>query len=372
MIRQDLVRGHGFALIEPHGDLAQEVLDLVPRERIDDVIYLNPGDLEYPVGLNVLEAVDERQHHLVASGVVSIFTHLWPEFWGPRSQYLTKNALYALLEAPGTTLLDVSRMFVDDLFRRRVLARVRNHEAREFWLREYPAYPAALRQEATAPVLNKTGEFRLTPLVRNILGQRTTRFNLREAMDQGKIVVANLSKAALGEDLSALLGSMLLTRLLLAGLSRGDIPPEARRPFFLYIDELATFHAEGALASMLSELRKFAVGVTSTQQFLAQVGDELRGALFGNANSLITFRASAEDADYLEREFRPATTDALTSLDRCHIYAKLSVSGVTRTPFPARTLLLPGPARSHRAEIIERSRARYARPRGVVEGGLRC
>lgn len=189
-------------------------------------------------------------------------------------------------------------------------------------------------------------------------------------MDEGKIVIANLSKATLGNDLSALLGSMLLTRILLAGLSRGSIPQDRRRPFYVYVDELATFHAEAALYSMLSELRKFGVGVIGTTQYLAQLSDELRGALFGNANTLVTFRTSAEDAEYLEKEFRPATVDAIANLDPYHVFLKLSVDGVSRPPFPARTLSLPPPLRSYQAEIIARSRARYARPRAVVERGI--
>jgi Type IV secretion-system coupling protein DNA-binding domain len=367
MISQDLERGYGVALVEPHGDLSQEVLDLVPRERIRDVIYLNPGDLDWPVGFNPLEGVREPERHLVAAGVVSIFTHLWPDFWGPRSDWIVRNVLYTLFENPGSTLLDLTRIFADEDYRRRALANVRTPEVLDFWHGEYEAWPAAHRQEAIAPLQNKAGEFRLTPLVRNILGQRKNRFSLREAMDRGKIVIANFSKAHLGEDLSAFLGSLFLTRFLLAGLSRGDVPEETRRPFFLYVDELASFGAERAVASMLSELRKFRIGVVTTQQFVIQTDEKLRAALFGNASTILTFRVSAEDAEYLEKEFSPATAQELVNLDRFHMYVKTSVQGVTKTPFPAVTLPPPQLARSYRADIIRASREQYARPRAQVE-----
>jgi hypothetical protein len=367
MISQDLAAGHGLALVEPHGDLSEEILDLIPRQRIDDVIYLNPGDLDWPVAFNPLDAVAESERHLVAGGVVSIFTHLWPDFWGPRSDWIVRNVLYTLFDNPGSTLLDLTRIFADENYRRRLIGNVRSREVLDFWNGEYAAWPAAHRQEAIAPLQNKAGEFRLTPLVRNILGQRKNRFNLREAMDQGKIVIANFSKAHLGEDLSAFLGSLFLTRLLLAGLSRGDTPPETRRAFFVYIDELGSFGAERAVGSMLSELRKFAIGVVTCQQFLSQLDSRLRAALFGNASTVLTFRTSAEDAEYLEKEFRPATADELANLDRFHIYAKMSIQGVTKTPFPAVTLPPPHVARSYRSEIIRRSRERYARPRALVE-----
>ncbi len=232
---QDLQRGHGFALLDPHGDLAEEVLDRVPRSRLQDVVYLNPADIDFPVPFNVLEAVDEAQHHLIAAGLVSIFKRFWADSWGPRTEYLIKNAVLALLETPGATLLDVPRILIDDEFRAQIVGRLQNPAIGRFWKHEYAAYTPSFREEVIAPIQNKVGEFTMTPLVRNIIGQRKNLFELRKLMDHGKVLIVNLAKGALGEDTAALLGSMILTRILLAAFTRQDIPEAERRPFFLYV-----------------------------------------------------------------------------------------------------------------------------------------
>ena len=367
LMRSDLERGHGFALLDPHGDLAELVLDLVPPHRIADVVYLNPADLDFPVPFNVLEP-RTGQDHLIASGLVSIFQRFWSQFWGPRTEYLVKNAVLALLETPGSTLLDLSRLLIDDVFRAQVLGQVQNPAVRQFWGHEYAAYSPGFRQEAIAPIQNKAGEFILTPVLRNIVGQRRNLFELRSLMDEGRVLIVNLAKGALGEDNSALLGSMILTRLLLAALSRQDTPESERRPFFLYVDEFPNFATQGTVSALLSESRKFKIGLTLVQQYIAQASDDLRGAIFGNVGTLITFRCGAEDAVYLAREFRPIfTSDDLVNLPRYDVALKLNVHGVSTTPFSASTLPPQPVITSHRSQIIQRSRERYARPRVVVE-----
>jgi hypothetical protein len=243
-MRGDLERGHGFALLDPHGDLSQSVLDMVPKERVNDVIYLNPADLEFPMPFNVLESIDAGQRHLVASGLVSILKRFWAEFWGPRSEYLIRNAVLALVESAGATLLDMGRLLVDGIFRGQILASVHDPAVQQFWRHEYESYPAAFRQEAIAPVQNKIGEFLATPLIRNIVGQRKNLFQVRRLMDEGKVLIVNLSKGFLGEDTASLLGSLVLTRLVLAGFSRADLAEQDRRPFFLYVDEFPSFATE--------------------------------------------------------------------------------------------------------------------------------
>jgi hypothetical protein len=247
LIRSDLERGHGLALLDPHGDLAERVLHLVPGHRVGDVVYFNAADLEYPVPLNVLENVTADQRHLVASTLVSILKRFWADSWGPRTEYLVRNCVLALLEVQGTTLLDMSRLLVDDEFRTKLLAHVENPGVANFWQREFAAYTPSFRQEVIAPVQNKIGEFLLTPLVRNIVGQRKNLFQFRRLMDERKVLLCNFAKGQIGEDTSALLGSMVLTRIFLAAMSRADLPNEHRVPFFLFVDESPSFGTKESL-----------------------------------------------------------------------------------------------------------------------------
>ncbi len=368
LMRSDLVRGHGFALVDPHGDLAERVLDLVPHTRLTDVIYLNPSDVDFPMPFNVLEAIEAHQRHLVASGLVSILKRFWADFWGPRTEYLVRNAVLALAETASSTLLDMSRLLVDDGFRRQVLTAVRDPAVHQFWRDEYEAYSPTFRQEAIAPVQNKIGEFLMTPLIRNIVGQRRNLFQVRALMDEGKILIVNLGKGALGEDTSALLGSLVLTRLVLAAFSRADIPEHDRRPFFLYVDEFPSFATDSTFATLLSEARKYGLGAILANQYLAQLSDDLRSAVFGNAGTVISFKAGAEDAHYLAREFSPVFSEEdITNLDHHDIYLRLTVNGVTSTPFSGTTLPPTPVVASYREQIVKLTRERYTRPRTVVE-----
>ncbi len=336
---QDIQNAAGFALLDPHGDLVKDVLRLIPRTRKEDVIYINPSDTAYQPGFNVFEGISTPEgRHLVASGLISVFKKLWHEFWGPRTEHILRNAVLALLEYPETTLLDLPRILTDDNYRKTVLLYVTDIYVREFWLKEFAKYPARLKAEAIAPIQNKAGAFLGNPFIRNILGQKRSSFNMRKVMDNGKILLVNLSKGELGEDTATLLGSLLITRLELAALSRSDTPEEERKDFTLFIDEFHTFTTE-SLTDMLPEMRKRRLSLVLAHQYLEQIGEKLRAALFGNVGTIVAFRVGARDAEYLEREFYPAfKREDLIRLPTYHIYIKLMIDGVTSKPFSAITL----------------------------------
>ncbi|MDA2921154.1 type IV secretion system DNA-binding domain-containing protein [Desulfobacterota bacterium AH_259_B03_O07] len=336
---QDIQNAAGFALLDPHGDLVKDVLRLIPLARKEDVIYINPSDTARQPGFNVFEGIGTPEgRHLVASGLISVFKKLWHEFWGPRTEHILRNAVLALLEYPGTTLLDLPRILVDENYRKTVLLYVTDIYVREFWLKEFAKYPARLKAEAIAPIQNKAGAFLGNPFIRNILGQKKSSFDIRKVMDNGKILLANLSKGELGEDTATLLGSLLITRIELAALSRSDTPEEERKDFTLFIDEFHTFTTE-SLTDMLPEMRKRRLSLVLAHQYLEQIDEKLRAALFGNVGTVIAFRVGARDAEYLAREFYPTfKREDFIRLPTYHIYIKLMIDGVTSKPFSAVTL----------------------------------
>jgi hypothetical protein len=367
MIISDIRAGNGLAVIDPHGDLAEDLLNFVPKRRIKETIYFNPSDLEYPIAFNLLEKVDRNHQHLVASGLISVFKKIWYEFWGPRMEHILRHAILALLEYPGSTLLDLPPMLVDKDFRKRVLEKVTNPQVRDFWFTEFDKYSAWFRSEAVAPIQNKVGQFLTTPLIRNIVGQTQSLIDFRRIMDEGKILVVNLSKGKIGEDNSALLGAMIVTKIQLAALSRGDIPEWDRRPFYFYVDEIQNFLTQ-SFCDILSEARKYGLCLTLTHQYIEQLEEKIRCSIFGNVGTLITFRIGARDAQFLEKEFSPVfdMTD-LVNLPNYHIYLKLMINGVTSNPFSAITLPPPEIKTFHKSKIIKASRKNFARPGAEVE-----
>ncbi len=367
MIISDIKAGNGLALIDPHGDLAEDLLNFIPKRRIKETIYFNPSDLEYPIAFNPLEKVDPDHRHLVCSGLISVFKKIWHESWGPRMEHILRNAILALLDYPDSTLLDLPPMLVDKDFRKRVLEKVTNLQVRNFWFTEFEKYSAWFRSEAVAPIQNKVGQFLATPLIRNIVGQSRSSIDFRKIMDEGKILIVNLSKGRIGEDNCALLGAMIVTKIQLAALSRGDIPEWERRPFYFYVDEIQNFLTQ-SFCDILSEARKYGLCLTLTHQYIEQLEEEVRCAVFGNVGTLITFRIGARDAQFLEKEFFPVFdgTD-LVNLPNYHIYLKLMINGVTSNPFSAITLLPPEIKTSHKKKIIKVSRKKFARPRAEVE-----
>jgi CxxC-x17-CxxC domain-containing protein len=365
---QDIQAGRGVGIVDPHGEFAEKMLDFVPSHRINDVVYFNPADLDYPIAFNVIEKVDPEHRHLVASGLVGVFKKIWAETWGPRLEYVLRNAILALLEYPGSTLLGIMRMLVDKAYRRKVIDKIQDPVVKSFWVEEFAKYPDRFMAEAVAPIQNKVGQFLTSPLIRNIVGQTKSAIDIREVMDKEKILIMNLSKGRIGEDTSALLGAMLITRLQLAAMSRVDIPEEERKDFYLYVDEFQNFATE-AFAAILSEARKYRLDLILAHQYIAQMEETVRDAVFGNVGTIISFRVGAQDAEYLEKEFAPEfSAQDLVNLDFAQIYLKLMIDGIASRPFSATTLApFSKPEESHKEKIIRVSRERYATSRQEVE-----
>src|SRR5438093_2821835 len=338
LARQDIECGRGLALLDPHGDLVERLLAAVPDQRKSDLLYCNVPDVANPVGFNPLENVAPYRRPLAASGLLEVFKKIWIDTWGPRLEHILRNALLALLDQPEATLAGVLRLLDDKTFRRSAMVHVANAAVRDFWLREYESYPARFRVEAIAPIQNKVGPFLTNPLLRNIVTQPKSAFELRRVMDEGKILLVNLAKGKIGEDVAALLGAMLVSKIGLAALSRTDVPEEERRDFFVYLDEFQSFTTL-SLANMLSELRKYRVGMILAHQYLSQLDLQIRDAILGNVGTMIAFRLGLTDAEILENEFRPelSVTD-LIGLPNYHIYVKLMINGVASRVFSAETL----------------------------------
>ncbi|MCB9802657.1 type IV secretion system DNA-binding domain-containing protein [Candidatus Nomurabacteria bacterium] len=370
MIIQDIQAGHGVCVIDPHGDLVEKVIDFIPASRINDVVYFNPSDLDFPIAFNVLENVNEAERHLVVSGLIGVFKKIWADSWGPRLEYVLHHAISALLEYPGSTLLGIMRILVDKSFRNRVLEKVTDPVVRSFWVDEYSKYPDRFQSEAIAPIQNKVGRFLSSALVRNILGQVKSSFAMREIMDGQKILLLNLAKGRVGEDNSALLGAMMITKLQLAAMSRVNIPENERKDFYLYVDEFQNFATE-SFAGILSEARKYRLNLILAHQYIEQVEEAVQAAVFGNVGTLVSFRVGATDAEFLEKEFFPHFTQTdLVNLTKYEVYLKLMIDGVASEAFSAKTLPPIDVSYSNpevRSKVISVSRERYAKPRELIE-----
>ncbi|MHB1459541.1 MAG: type IV secretory system conjugative DNA transfer family protein, partial [Armatimonadota bacterium] len=288
MLIEDIRCGEGLALIDPHGDLADDILHYVPEERMEDVIFFNPADIKYPIAFNPLEMTQPEQRYLVASDIISIFKKIWPDYWGPRLEHILRYSLLTLLEYPGSTLLDLPRLLTDAAFRETVLESVKDQHVRDFWFLQSGKSSSSAKAEAISPILNKTGQIVASPYIRYILGQSRSTFDLRRVMDEGKILIANLSKGRIGEDTSSFLGAMLVSSIMLAATSRADTPEAARRPFHLYVDELQNFLTL-AFADILSESRKYGLDLVLAHQYIAQLDEKVRSAIFGNVGTIISF-----------------------------------------------------------------------------------
>ena len=367
MVISDIRNGSGAALIDPHGDLAENILQYIPKSRIKDIIYFNPADIEYPIAFNPLRNVHPDYRHLVASGLISVFKKIWAEFWGPRLEHILRNTILTLLEYRSSTLLDIPRLLTNKDYRRVVISSISHRQVREFWFLEFEKYSAWLRTEAVSPILNKMGQFLTSTVIRNIVGQKVNTFSLRCAMDEGKILLINLSKGRIGEDNCSLLGAMLITQIQLAALSRANMVESQRRPFYIYVDEIHNFLTL-SFADILSETRKYGLNLILAHQYIEQLDERIRSAIFGNVGTIISFRVGAADAQYLAREFHPVFSETdLINLPNHNIYLKLMIDGVTSRAFSAVTLPPSGNKLSYMEEIIESSRNKYGRPRKAVE-----
>jgi hypothetical protein len=370
LILQHIALGHGVGLIDPHGDLAEELLHHIPPHRADHLCYFNPGDLEFPVGLNLLANVPPDDRHLVASGIVSAFKGIWRDSWGPRLEYILYNAVSALLDCENATLLGVNRLLTDDKFRAAVIRQIKDPFIRSFWAEEFAGYDERFRREAIAPIQNKLGQFLLNPVVRNILGQVKSKVSIPFVMDQGRLFIANLSKGKLGHDKANLLGSLLTTQFQLSAMARTNQPEEERRDFYLFIDEFQNFSTD-AFASILAEARKYRLCLTLSHQYIDQLSLPVRQAVFGNVGTLIAFRVGYGDAEALSEEFGktflPAT---LADLDRYEAVVKLLEEGTNREPFRAK-MLPPLENRIGRKEkLLAKSRERFSIHRSLIHEKL--
>lgn len=375
MVVADILAGRGVGVIDPHGEFAERILKFVPPERAEDVVYFNPSDVEFPIGFNPLEQVGEEYHHLVASGLMGVFKKIWIDAWSARMEYILNNALLSLLEYPGSTMLGVTRILTDKVYRSEVVEHLTDPVIKNFWINEFSRYNQRYETEATAAILNKVGQFIANPVIRRIVGQPHSTIDLRKIMDGRKIFIANLSKGRVGEDNSELLGAMLVTKMQLAAMSRVDIPEEERQDFYLYIDEFQNFSTE-SFANILSEARKYRLNLTLAHQYIAQLvhdqNTKVRDAVFGNVGTIIAFRIGADDARFLEREFTPTFTESdLVNLSKYHIYIKLLINGTASKPFSAHTLPPPKlPETSMVKEIIEYSRQHYGLPKDIVDENI--
>ena len=371
MAIQDIQNGRGVCFIDPHGGTAEKLLEYIPEERIKDVLYFAPFDMEYPVSFNIMEDVGADKRHLVVNGLMSVFEKIWEDAWSARMAYILQNTLLALLEYPGATLLAVNRMYTDKAFRQKVVENVSDISVKSFWTEEYAKFTDRYAQEATPAIQNKIGQFAGNPLIRNIIGQPKSSFDMREIMDDKKILIVNLSKGRVGEGNARLLGSMLVTKIYLAAMSRADENAQslAKLPqFYLFADEFQNF-ADKSFAEILSEARKYKLNLTIAHQYIEQMEEEVRDAVFGNVGTMITFRVGAYDADVLEKEFAPVfIAEDLVNLGLRQVYLKLMIDAVTSQPFSAVTLPpIQPPRSSYVKEITDNSRKVFSKPRSVVE-----
>ncbi len=373
MIFSDIQAGRGVAVVDPHGDLADAVLNFIPSYRTNDVVVFDPADRDFPVAFNMLENIDPALNTIVCSGLVGIFKKIYAESWGPRLEHILRNTILSLLEYPNTTMLGIPRILQDADFRKRVIRKITDPIVKSFWVNEFEKMEPKLRVEAISPILNKVGQFLSSPIIRNILGQPKSAVDLRFAMDHKKIVVVNLSKGKIGEDTSSLLGSMMITKFQLDAMSRANIPEKDRTDFYLYVDEFQNF-ATDSFATILSEARKYKLNLTMANQYIAQMPEEVRDAVFGNVGSIISFQVGFDDAEYLSGQYgEEVLPPDIVSLNKYTAYTRMLVDGMPTKTFSLDTLPPPDfeTEEGRREKVIKLSRERYATPREIVEDKIR-
>lgn len=369
MIIDDIWAGKGVAIVDPHGDLAEKIIEYIPANRVNDVVYFNPADMENPIAFNVVEQVEPHLRHLVASGLIGVFQKLWADSWGPRLEYILRNTILAILDYPGSTLLAVIRMLSDKGFRAKVVENISDPVVRAFWVNEFAGYADKFASEAVSPIQNKVGQFLSSSLIRNIVGQVKSNIDMRAIMDEGKILILNLSKGRIGEDNSQLLGAMMITKIQLAAMSRVDISETERKDFVLYVDEFQNFTSD-SFANILSEARKYRLNLILAHQYIEQLSETIKPAVFGNVGTMIVFRVGATDAEELVKEFSPVFTEEdIVSLPKYEFYLKLMIDGIASDPFSARGL--PPKTEAEKTGNLEKvigvSRERYAEKKDIVE-----
>jgi len=373
MVIQDLQNGRGAALVDPHGDPAENVMNFIPNNRVNDIVCFDPSDTEFPVAFNVLETVDpsnpgfDQEKSLVSSGLIGVFKKIWADSWGPRLEYILRNTILALLDSPGNTLLGIPRIYVDKKYRKEIVDNIKDPVVRSFWVDEFANYNEKFRSEAIAPIQNKVGQFLSSSIIRNIVGQPKSTIDLQDIMDNRKVLIMNLSKGKIGEDNAALLGAMMITKIQLTAMARARIPEADREDFYLYVDEFQNFATE-SFATILSEARKYRLNLTIAHQYITQMAEEVRDAVFGNLGTIITFRVGAFDAEFMEPEFLPTFTQTdLVNLPNRNAYIRLMIDGITSKPFSMSTIPPSGTRYDNREKVIKVSRERFGRPKSLVE-----
>lgn len=367
MVLNDIYAGHGVGLVDPHGDFAEKIVNYIPANRINDVVYFNPADIDFPIGFNILETIRPEQKHLVASGLMGVFKKIWPDVWSARMEYILNNTILALLDYPGSTLLGINRMLADEDYRTKVVNNSKDPVVKAFWQTEFESYNDRYKQEAVAPIQNKIGQFLSASIIRNIVAQVKSRIDIREIMDSKKIFIMNLSKGRIGEDNSRLLGGMLITRIQLAAMERVDIPEKNRNDFFLYVDEFQNFATE-SFAGILSEARKYRLDLIMAHQYMEQLDEKVLAAVIGNVGSIVTFRVGSSDAEILAKEFIPTFVEEdLVNLPKFQVYMKLMIDGVASKPFSATTLAPINITTDSLEKVVRVSRERYSTPRDKIE-----
>ncbi len=362
----DIYSPYGFAVIDPHGDYALSILKRIPEHRIQDVIYFNPADVDFPIAFNPMEVTDATLKTHTASELIGVLKRMF-ESWGPRLEYILRYSLLALLDYPGATMLDITRILTEKKFREEVLSYVEDPVVRNFWTVEFASWNDKFAAEAVAPVLNKVGAFTANPIVRNIIGQPKSSFNIRKIMDERKILIVNLSRGLIGEDNASLLGALLVTKIQMGAMSRADIPQAERTPFYLYVDEFQNF-ATDSFAVILSEARKYALNLTVANQYIAQMSLGVRDAVFGNVGSIVSFRTSADDARVMLKYFEPKFEEAdMVHMHNRHFVVSMTIDGEKAQAFSATTMPIPPPPPDFSAYIVAHSRQNYSVDRGQIE-----
>ena len=365
MAIQDIRAGSGICFVDPHGDIAEKLIKAIPTTRINDVVYFNPDDREFPIAFNIMDSQEDK--HLTASGIVGVFKKIWADSWGPRLEDTLRNTLLALLDSQ-SNLLGVQRMLRDEGYRNQIVGKVQDPVVKAFWEKTFAKWNERYREEAIAPIQNKVGQFLSSSVIRNIVGQSKSSFDVREIMDNQKILIVNLSKGKLGEDNSALLGAMLITKIFLSAMSRQNIPEDQRKDFYLYVDEFQNFATE-SFANILSEARKYKLNLIIANQYIEQIDEKVRAAIFGNCGSIVSFRVGSADAETLEKELPPFTQVDFINLPKYSIYLKLLIDGLAGDAFSAITLppMDLSETQINEEKVIKQSRQRYSRPKKDVE-----
>ena len=367
----DVFHGQGYAIIDPHGDFAINNMKFIPGSRLNDVVYFNPADTKFPLGFNPLEVTNPEQKTNISSEVIGVLKRMFGDSWGPRLEYILRYTILALLDRPETTMLDITRMLTDKKFRKETLSYCTDTVVLQFWNVEFASWTDKFQAEAIAPVLNKVGAFTANPVIRNIIGQPKSTFNIRQMMDDGKILIVNLSKGLIGEDNAGILGAFLVTKIQLAAMSRSDIPDiKDRRPFYLYVDEFQNF-ATDSFATILSEARKYGLNLTVANQYISQMSETVRDAVFGNVGTMISFRVSADDSPILAKQFEPQfEPNDLLQMHNRNFIINMVINGEKSPAFSAKTLNLPPAQTDNTLQIIQNTRELYGQPRDVIERSI--